>query len=480
MPIVFIVPIVGYDTTAGNELGCLPEVFIFGTKGSMQRIAPRVLIVGVTFNESSGSGITLKNLFTQYPKDHLAVIGCEDVTRLSNLSLCPRVYQLGQQERRVLFPFSLLVRNRPYSGPLKQGQELKLQTILSNKIGWYGLLYSAVINTLNLLGIRLITKRYVISEQLDDWIRQFQPDIVYSQHASLSMMRLVASIAKKYQLPTVLHVMDNWPAFINKPNLFYHYWQRIIDSEFRLAVAKAALLFGVSDGMRTEYQKKYHRDFKPFHNPIDTKKWLRHQKKDWAIQGIVKIIYLGAININNNTALREISEAVDALNRQGHNFAFDIYSFQRHTRVASILYGYQGVTLREPVAHHLIPELVSRYDFNLLALNGNKKSIKYTSLSLSTKASEYMASGVPTIVYAPRETEYNAHASKHGWAHVISVRNKKAIMDSLMDIVSNGEMRKGIAKRAMRYAEQKCDIDRVSQDFYAEFTNLMGVLSRKK
>ncbi len=74
---------------------------------------PRVLIFGQPFNNFTGGGITLTNLFKGWPKDKIAVTylghGLQSVTT----DVCDIYYQLGKDEHKWKFPFNLIQRKFP-------------------------------------------------------------------------------------------------------------------------------------------------------------------------------------------------------------------------------------------------------------------------------------------------------------------------------------------------------------------------------
>ena len=57
----------------------------------------KVLIVGQNFEDTTGPGITLSNLFSFYPKDKIAVATNRPN---SNLSYCDKVFVWGKGEYR--------------------------------------------------------------------------------------------------------------------------------------------------------------------------------------------------------------------------------------------------------------------------------------------------------------------------------------------------------------------------------------------
>ena len=69
---------------------------------------PKVLIFGQTFNDFSGGGITLTNLFEDWPVEDLAVISYPFMFHNSSTGVCRNYYQIGEEELAWRFPFSLI------------------------------------------------------------------------------------------------------------------------------------------------------------------------------------------------------------------------------------------------------------------------------------------------------------------------------------------------------------------------------------
>src|ERR1700733_14025134 len=83
---------------------------------------PKVLIINQPFNNYTGGGITLSNLFSGWDKDKIAVVCYHYLLDNVDTSVCDTYYQLGHKEYKLIFPFSFFKRKQ-YSGMLKFDQE---------------------------------------------------------------------------------------------------------------------------------------------------------------------------------------------------------------------------------------------------------------------------------------------------------------------------------------------------------------------
>src|SRR5262249_7147720 len=104
--------------------------FLQLVKENQSMSLPKVLIIGQPFNNDTGGGITLSNLFSGWDKDKIAVV-CSPYLLQDNIdtNICDTYYQLGQKEGRRIFPFNLFNR-KYYSGVIKFTNEKKSTAVL--------------------------------------------------------------------------------------------------------------------------------------------------------------------------------------------------------------------------------------------------------------------------------------------------------------------------------------------------------------
>ena len=71
----------------------------------MEKKYPKILIIGETFRSTAGGGITMTNLFKEWPLEQLAVV--TDRINETDTNLDCRYYQLGDLEMSLAFPYCL-------------------------------------------------------------------------------------------------------------------------------------------------------------------------------------------------------------------------------------------------------------------------------------------------------------------------------------------------------------------------------------
>ena len=275
---------------------------------------PKVLIIGQHFDNVSGCGITLTNLFFGWDKNNIAVAA--SYIDNPDFSVCEKYYRMGSLEIERSFPFNYIFKKYDTkSGIIQKIDIQKKSTTLTKrneskllKIKNYLLASTGQFHRIN---------RFVISKELSDWINDFAPDIIYSQLSSLELIRFISKLQSDIKKPVAIHMVDDWPMSItnNQKGLFKLYWTHIIDKELGSLLKKAKVLLSISEDMSEAYSVRYGQKFIPFHNPISIKDWLPFSKKNWGIKDTFRILYTGRIGVANNKSILFISNVISAINQ---------------------------------------------------------------------------------------------------------------------------------------------------------------------
>lgn len=425
---------------------------------------PKVLIVGNYFEKRTGGGITLSNLFWGWDKNNIAVIASEISD--PDFSLCENIYRLGSKEIVREFPFNTRLGDHDAESgqlPVKQSvnRENAKEELKESK------LKQTQNYLLHLTGQIHRRRRFIASDELIAWIKEFSPDVIYSQLSSLELIRFMEVLTDRLRIPTVYHFMDDWPVAITKrqKSLFKFYWRRTIDKELRGILSKSSLLMSICQPMSTAFQKRYKLSFIPFHNPIETDNWLPFSKNSWKVNGSFKILYTGRIGTANNDSLNFIAKAVNQLNLEEEKIHLDIFTLDVNSPAANLMKTYKGINIKGTLPHSEMPALLSEYDLLLLPLDFDKQGISFAQYSMPTKASEYMISGTPVLVFASMKTALAQYATSDKWAFVVSEYNSDVLMAELKYIMSDENARSTKGQRAIQVAIKNENAKTVRENF---------------
>src|SRR3954469_2458184 len=177
---------------------------------------PKVLIISQPFNNDTGGGVTLSNLFAGWPSDKMAVICTGHLLEYNiDTSICSNYYQLGSKEDKWSFPLNLLKRKYA-SGPLKMG-ERKIQNFTIPKSKFRKkLIMKYLFPFLEYTGVYHVARKTTLSPELCKWLDEFKPDVIYAQAEDRSRVHFCIEVQLYLNKPMVYHIMDDWQEVITE------------------------------------------------------------------------------------------------------------------------------------------------------------------------------------------------------------------------------------------------------------------------
>jgi glycosyltransferase involved in cell wall biosynthesis len=435
---------------------------------------PRILIYGSPFNNFSGGGITQSNLFKGWPEDKIAVTATGHVLQGLATDVCDTYYLLGNNEERWIFPFNLLQRsfpsglmsfdNQPSDKP-EIRQKLSFRKILVDKLfypflQWFGLIH--------------FLSKISFSKEFIDWLNIYKPEILYIQVATREDIQFAIKLHDYLGIPSAIHNMDDWPSTISNKGVFKKYLHNKIDKEFRQLLKRMDLCLSISNAMTSEYLKRYNREFKPFHNPIDTKVWQPYCKNDFSLpEDHVRILYSGRIGVGITESLIEVTNVIKEINSSWGNIKLYIQSPSSDPEVRNRLQKFDCIVINPVAEYSQLPEIFSQVDLLLIANDFDKEGIDYLKFSMPTKVSEYMISGTPILIYASGDSAVSKFFAENECGCCVTEQDPEKLNKALKLLTENKEYRKTISKNAVKIALELFDADKVRNDFQQLIINLV-------
>ena len=170
---------------------------------------PRILIVAPqTFNHLTGSGVTFTNLFATWPKDRIAAAHSDIVP--PSTDVCERYFRIGRDEIDLFAPLRL-VRN------FRDRRQAEGAKAVGSAVAAAPASRTGVIARIQ---GDSAPQQVRLSEAVMRWIAEFRPELLYSVLGSNAFMALTASIRRKFAVPMVVHMMDDFPAINYRRGVF--------------------------------------------------------------------------------------------------------------------------------------------------------------------------------------------------------------------------------------------------------------------
>jgi glycosyltransferase involved in cell wall biosynthesis len=434
---------------------------------------PRILIFGPPFNNFTGGGITLSNLFKGWPKDRIAVASTGHVLQDLSTDVCDTYYLLGKNEQRWMFPFNLLQRSFPSgliafnesSNVPRDRSGASLRRILVDNyfypvMQWFGLIH--------------FLSKISFSKQFLEWLDTYNPEILYIQVTTREDILFSLKLCDFLGIPAVIHNMDDWPSTISNKGLFKNCLSAKIDREFRQLLKRMDLCLSISNAMASEYMRRYNREFKPFHNPIETKAWQPFCKTNFRLHDDhVRILYSGRIGVGITESLVEVANVINEINHSWGNIKLYIQSPSSDYEVRSRLQKFDCIVLNPVVEYSQLPVLFSQADLLLIANDFDKEGIDYLKYSMPTKVSEYMISGTPILIYASGETAVSKFFKDCECGCCVTAQDPEKLDAALKLLTNDEEYRKKLSQNAVKTAMDLFDAEKVTNDFQQLIINLI-------
>jgi len=432
----------------------------------------KVLIIGETFHKQSGGGITLTNLFNNWPVDKLAVATTTKSIQKSDFNKCTNYYRLGKDEDDSCLLFKAFINKRSSGKVFEQTEKLNSNSLksLSKTKFIKRTILSIFYVFVERLGLNFSCEKYKLSEKFINWVEEFNPEFIYTQLSTLQLIQFTNDLYEINKRKLIIHIMDDWPITITERCLFRKkYWNLTIESKFQKVLDSTYKLLTISEGMKEEYQIRYGKTSDVFHNPVDVEHWLHGEKSpDINVKQSFKILYTGRIGKANSKSISILIQAIDIIRNQlKRNIELYIYStdsLQLNKKLKEFIY------IKKPISHSAMPELLHRFDLLFLPLDFDESSIRFARLSMPTKASEYMISGTPVLLFAPKETYLYQHALKNNWAKVVGEFSLNALTEAIILLNDNEKIRCGFAKNAKEFALSNYDTKSVRKRFEEIFS----------
>ncbi|MRI02603.1 glycosyltransferase [Kriegella sp. EG-1] len=426
--------------------------------------SPKILILNQPFVSDTGGGITLSNLFSKWDAKQIAVASSGYLlTGDIATERCYKYYQLGSEERKWIFPLNLFGRKYE-SGEVSFSKQSKDKVIpeefdSKNRSNFIEKYISPIFH---FSGLSHFVSKTQLSPKFCNWLLEFNPDVIYAQSSSREEILFCIAVQEFLKKPMVFHKMDDWLTLAGSKTFMIKYWRNKIDSEFKDLLNHSELVMSISDYMGEEYFKRYDKEFITFHNPIDINFWKTGQRNTYDIDQSPTIMYAGRIGLGIDNSLMTIASAIDIVNKE---LNMSIKFLIQAQEAPDWLKNYKCTKHQHFVSYKDLPKVFGSADFMILPYDFDPDGLAFIKYSMPTKASEYMASGTPIIIFAPEDTALVQYAKKNKWAAVVTENNTKKLAIEIKELVKNKPLREKIAHTARNLAETRHNTDIVANEF---------------
>jgi glycosyltransferase involved in cell wall biosynthesis len=322
--------------------------------------------------------------------------------------------------------------------------------------------------------IFLQSSQFHFPAAVDREIRNFNPEIIYAWTASPLWANTLQSVAVRYNLPYVIHFMDNHVEV--KPTIALEkVLQAKLAKSLSLLVRNASGILCISEAMKYGYKKKWGIESEVFHGSIDTSKWPfpeeREQNNDFIL------LFNGSVDRGVLLGLIDIAKAVELLQLKGIRIKLIILVSASYSQVViDSLSRFNCVDIQLQSSFNNLRSYLINADLLIIAYGFDDKTVSYFKYSFATKVVPYMLSGQCILAYGPSDIEPIDYVKRGQWGVTVTDQNIESIATTISSLYYNPKERMRLAKLAWTVAKEEHD----SQANGIRFENYLRFLINKK
>lgn len=394
----------------------------------------KVLIISaeVWRNDKNGGNV-LSNIFegTGY---EFAQIYCNPGQPIN--SLCKKYYQITD---------SMLVRNILKGSRVgkefifedfpNENKEKRQEAVLENK-KIYGFFRRHRLESFYVMRSLLWKLAKWKSPELEKFIRDFQPDIIfapcYASHEMLALDRYVKDIVNK---PMISYISDDNYS-VKQFRISPIYWGNrfILRHNMRKTFPFYELVYTMTDEQMEEYTQELKCNMKILKKYGEfSERNVKHE-----VNTPIRLIYAGGIYCGRWKTLAKIVECLRKINHKKVQMVLDIYTGNKLTdKQMSLLHDGRNAYVHKSIS---TKELKQKYKESDIALHVESFSLKYkllTRLSFSTKIIDCLESGCAVMAICWKQHSGYTYLKKEDAA--ICIDSTEKIEGVLQHIVDNPE-----------------------------------------
>lgn len=291
-------------------------------------------------------------------------------------------------------------------------------------------------------------RKYWLTPELIKWLDEFHPDcILYNFSNHLFTQQIALFAAHRYHIPIIAIIGDDYyfndTSSLNPFYLYFRYKFKQLTEKI-LAKGHSSAVY-CSDKIRDKYNPYFHIHGKTIYinSALKRKDFQKINSKN------PKIVYFGSIRLGRNIALVDIANALGSINP---NFRLEVYTSENDPSIYGVLKENPYVIYGGFIPYSQVQAKIRDSDIFVIAEGFRKQDINFTKYSLSTKASDGLASGVSIFSYGPAESGVIDYMKSTGASMVCT--SKQDLKKDLESLISNPSLQEKMYHQAIVVTEK--------------------------
>lgn len=339
--------------------------------------------------EANPVGITLQNIFNEWPDNRLFEIFRYSTTRLELNKIKIKSFRLPAG----CLPIDNIIRKIAHKEIAREKKPDTFHISLDKRL--------SINQRIKIAGKYLSESLFMCNKNSKIYkeLEKYNPQVIYTIGESLFTLKASLYFSKKFNIPVVVHYMDNWRETIYPPEL------KIINYLFSLNLKKIErkMKHGlvISPKMKEEYSLNNNITYSVLLNSVELPLESVRDTQYNNTQKNIIFTYIGGLHLNRWESLLEIEKCILELNEKGIAAKLNIYTPDPDKTNFQDKFNNNVTVFKGFLPHDKISQAYQAADILVHVESFHNQVINYTKYSLSTKIPECMATGKPILCYAP-------------------------------------------------------------------------------
>lgn len=428
---------------------------------------PHVLVTvlgRINTADTANNGLLLRSIFGNWPRENLAQIFSSGDN--GDQGFFGRYHCLGPGDRRL---GGLFLKLKPEA----QRELSHIDNSMAStgrKISFGKIFRSLGRHFLIDAGLYELIFRPKISREMQDWVEEFKPDIIFAQGYNLAFTWLPMMLAHRFHIPIAYYPGDDWPAnrycpgFCDSPIVSRLARYAVVTSSREL-VQMSAVRLANCQYMREEYLERYGQEFMVLMLGDDFKRTEAIPPLRLAEPSTCWIVCAGDFDRHRLPLVADLNQACEILQGKGYNFHATVFPVNPISELSAYANQYRYVDFQPCPLHNGLMAVLRGADILFLPERFDETS-GLIKVSISTKAHLFMFAGKPIVVYSDPETGITRYAKEEGWAAVMDRRDPLLLAQTFERLITDGDERRRLIAVARRTAMKNHYLPVIQSSFF--------------